>query len=265
MIGKLVRGLLGFLLVNALTIAALAWVLSLTLLDAQNLSRSLGQPGVAAAAVEAVGQSVPNIDQATLKKTLTPQLVKEQIDALVPQLVEHFTNGGVVVMDLRDIGQSLAAAQSKVSLVDLPEVFVRVQHLDLSRADRQIRPAAAAVTAAKTWAPAAAVVLLVLLFIIAGHHRFRSLAKAFAAAAVMTAAAAGLVWLPVWLASLVLSGGEAGAIFGPLVHATTAAVAAAQSRLLLYAAAGFFITAVVCLVIHPLAAGAHRLSGRRHK
>jgi len=265
MIAKLFRKLVAAILVLSLVATAVAWTFSLTLLDSANLDKTLRQSGVSAAIVDAIALSVPDTYKVTLRKTITPQIVQNQLSAVVPQVVTHFTTGGEVSVDLRDIGLSLLAAQPGTVAGQLPDLFTKPQKLDFGGADAQITAVADIIQKSRFIAPIVALLSLILLFAVSGHHRFKTLAKSFIAAAVSTAVTACLVWLPVWLSSVLLTVGGSGKLIGPLAKAATLALALVQSRWLLYAAGAYLGVGVIFLIMHPFSQAARKLFGRHGK
>jgi hypothetical protein len=242
--------------------AAVAWTFSLTLLDGQALEKTLSQPNVSQAAVDAAAKVLPATDPTQLKKSLTPKLIEAQIGNVIPQMVNHYTNGEAVIVDFRDIGQTILAANPGATADQLPGLFTKAQQVKFGASDRTIADTAKIIELTKLAAPIAALALMVLLILMAGRHRFRSLAKSFIGAAVLTAVTAGMVWSPVWISSMLLNNSGIGKIIGPLVKEATTALAVTQSRWLLYAAAAYLGIGVIFLIIHPFFSGLHKIFGR---
>jgi hypothetical protein len=264
-IAKLLRKLLGTLLVLGLLATAVAWTFSITLLDGQALEKTLSQPNISQAAVNAAAKVLPATDPALLKKSLTPKLIEAQIGNIIPQMVDHYTNGAAVLVDFRDVGKTILAANPGATADQLPALFTKAQTVNFGASDQKITTAAKAVELAKLIAPIVVLISILLLVVVAGHHRFRSLAKSFIGAAVLTAVIAGVVWSPVWLSSMLLNNSDIGKIIGPLVKETTTALAIAQSRWLLYIAAAYLGLGVLFLIIHPFFSGLHKIFGHHGK
>jgi len=256
MIGKLVRLILGALIVGCLVTTAYSWTLSNTVLDGSAFDRILSASEVTAAGVDAVGAFVPAVDTLTLHRAITPGLIRSQIDAVVPALVAALTDGGKLTIDLRDIGQSILAG-SHLNAAQLPGLFTDSQIVDFGQGGRDLERLIGLLSQAKTTAPLAALILSVFLALVAHHHRFKTLSRTYLSAAISTAIVAGLVWLPAWLSNVIFSNGTVQKTLAPFIHAAAIAVARAQSLWLLKFAGAYLAIAVLCFIIHPFVSHGH--------
>ncbi|HSX00785.1 MAG TPA: hypothetical protein VLF67_00965 [Candidatus Saccharimonas sp.] len=251
----LITRLLSGLLVLALVVGAAAWVLSATVWNASYLMHKADDThladGLAAALPEALASntSTSSDTKYILTQVITPSLVRDQLDTMLPALITFFERGGQAPrLDLREIESRITAAGYDVP-AELKPALDTPQSVGTTGAGPGLRSAIQQTGQLKWWAPLAAVVLAGLIVLVAGHRRWLALAEAAFFAGLLTLAAAGLAQFLPALVDSMLTTSPAKALAAP-VRAFATAVSGDVSRDFLYVAAGLGALVLVLGALH---------------
>jgi len=254
---RILARVFGFLLVISLALAALSWAVASTLLDSGNLQNVLQRaqlPKLTASVVPgflSAHAEDPTAAKKALDKLITPQLISDQINSLVPQVVAHLKSGQQIFVDLRDIGQMAIGAGAPTPADKSKSPLFTPQPVALGGIDEPLMTSAKIVLALQWIAPLTALLLAILILITGGHARLKLLAKPLLGAAILTGVLAAGVWLPVLVTSLVAGGGQAKEL-EPIVRAATSAIAAAQFAWLITATAAYAALAIILYILSPI-------------
>jgi hypothetical protein len=253
---KLLTRFFAALLALSLVITAAAWTISVTFLNSGYLQHSAQRARFAQQLSVALPPLLTPKDAdpaaaGAVKRAITPQLINDQVNSVIPQMVRHLVAAGPpATLDLRDLDVTLRAGgiQSPKQSETLSTPIV----LNLGTLDAPAINAAHLILTLRWATPLAALLILFLAAAAARARRWRLLGKTFVFAAIFTVILVGLVYLPALIVPMVFSGSSTKPI-QEAVRSLAGQIAAGQALYLLYFAAGYAAFGLLMFLIHPFA------------
>lgn len=259
----LARGL-AVLAVGAIFTTATIWVLDQTIGNADYLQRKATEVNLAQnlssglPEVIVAGTGASAADQAALSRLITPTFVENQLLTVLPQLVEHYREGGPVP---KFDSATLTTQAAALGVTLPPDIAAQIPPaqpvVQPGQADATLQGATQQAVQLKWLAPLAAVILLVLIALLAGHHRWLTLAGTFTASAISVLVLSLLAQLPPSFITSALDTSPAKPLAGPIKQYAEA-IARDQTQMLYWIAAGLGIATVLFIIIHFVARTLHR-------
>jgi hypothetical protein len=252
---KFLGHILVSLLVAALSSAIFALVLGHTLGSATFLQSAAGktqlydQLATTLPATIAGTTATPDQTKSALSTVLNATYIRQQTEALLPQLEKYYTAGGPIpLIDLSDLQTRLTEAGYPVP-PELSATLSTPQTITAGPADNQLTTLIRQSQNLQWIAPLVALVLIALIVVLMRERRWITLLQAAAWTTVTLALSAGLLWLiPSFIASSL--GASTLKPLEPAIVSFVRSIGNAMARELLWAAAGLAVAALILGIVH---------------
>jgi hypothetical protein len=254
---KVIAHMLAFLAAIAVTTGIFTFVANRTIWNVEYMERSAEETklyhGIAAALPDLVasGTENPAETKKLIASAVTPQLLEQQIETLVPQFVSHYREGGPApTLDLTPFAAQLQTAGVAVP-PDVAAQLATPKTIAAGEADATLAKAGANAKLIDWASWAAAAVLLVLIGLLAGQARFLVLSTVGYMAGILTGILGFLVLFAPGLVTAALKNSAASALEPGLLEFAKA-VASGISNQLFVAAGVCGVVAIVLTILHAV-------------